>query len=70
MKFLIAAAASLALTASAMAAAYPTETSGAATASGARPYRAQPIEVAAGKQKPETGGSTRPARNKSNAYQR
>lgn len=70
MKFLIAVAASLALMTTAAAAAYPAATSGAATASSGKPSPSRPIEVAAGKDKPTTGGSTRPTRNKSNVYAR
>ncbi|MGH8856396.1 MAG: hypothetical protein ACREWI_19210 [Telluria sp.] len=70
MKFLIAAAASLALTGTAMAAAYPAETLGMAKASTAKSYQAQSIEVAGGGNKPGVGGKpSRPAGNRSNYYQ-
>ncbi|WP_457583576.1 hypothetical protein [Ensifer canadensis] len=66
MKFLIAAAASLTLTSTAMAAVYPVETLGMAKASTANSYQAQSIEVAAGGKKPGLGGKpSRPANKKS-----
>lgn len=65
MKFLIAAAASLVLTATSVAAAYPTATSGAVTASGAKSDQARPMEVAAAGKKPGIGTPSRPANKKS-----
>lgn len=70
MKFLIAAAASLALTGTAMAAAYPVETLGMAKASSGKPHQAESIDVAAREKKPGLGGKpSRPAGNRSNNYQ-
>ncbi|MGF6174352.1 hypothetical protein [Ensifer sp. 4252] len=68
MKFLIAAAASLALTTTAMAAAYRIETLGMAKASTAKSDQTQSIEVAAKEKKP--GPSSKPSRpaNKKSSY--
>ncbi len=67
MKFLIAAAASLVWTATSVAAAYPTATSSAVTAPGAKSDQARPMEFAAAGKKPGTGTSSRPA-NKTSKY--